>query len=1479
MSQTQLELKIISDSSAAVQSLDALISALGRVQNAVNKGLKIGQFSTNIAKMGTAINNAVTNDTVNRYERLADAMKKIGQYGGNLPSVPGNGGTGGGGSTPSLPAVPKDSPTAPGGGTIPGSDPETSKKIKESAEATKSLSQRLKELFGSVKGGQRHMNGFLSSITRIARNMAIRAAIKEIAKGFKEGFENMYEYAKLTGHTLAPAVDSARDALFKMKNSIGAALAPAVQMVIPYIVQLVQWFINLINIVNQFMALLRGQSTWTRATDASATTLDKVKDSAKGASESVKELKGLLADWDELNIIQQESGGNGGIGGSSKTDDDKSKYGLLFEEVSEFDSRIAPLVEKAKKAAQFIASTFREVYSVISQCFAEVADVANSISETIQGWGFSKDFSDFVGTLLALAVLPLKITFKIAQTFDEKYLTSGDEGYLLKNLLTTAFGAVLAGKFITFMTGNPNAGTLAASLVLAVSAVADFTAAIGAVDVSALSKENISLALMGALKVGIGAMLMAHVFGKSYMESGMIGLGAVGLLLGAEIGIKAVLGTADTKDITAETAIANIVSALTMGAGAAFVAKGAFKLGLSEAALAGLGVAGLVLAVEMGIEGTIVDQANVGEITSDGVLAKIESAIGSLAGVTALGAGVFKLPFKSAFFAGAAAAGLTLAIELGVSAVLDTTANTEGITVKGLIDTLTSGLVLMGGSLAFTKGVLGMATGDAFLGSLAATGLYVSVSLGIQAVIGTLNAKELTVNNVLAAVGASGAAGVGTAALLALGGASWKVALAVGGVTALATGLFIAAAVGIALYVSNQEDNIKWGDRDLTDAEIKKYVSEQMFEVDVSAKLNLINNYVTASEEAKKQVEQSAAALFNELNVLKLGINTTDSLLTAAGQVNNLVSAVEGYAASQTALLKTSFTLIPVSDNEGEDYTAEALKAGIVGWETVKGYMADLGKELSDELTKAANKELADGTWDSEYLNTLLDKVSKINKAFMSSQVSGEARKNLTTGLFDITDLSKESFEKVLKLYADYESQLRSGYVGLESETIESYKSLGRIYEAFAESETDPEKKQKWLDAAKEAYDYAEQFFQDLDKNVSDALDKELTPGRSILQKWLDAMLKEPVKDANAAWGGIFRDMLNGDESNVKEALQAAAAQATGVPIDVFKLLDITGWDYLSEDLRKKMVQNMAGVMEPNHLKELLAPYGIDVPVPVTIDPAVEVKPTWQRQTRKKNIVTDTVFGNMTPEEFKQSINQDELAKYFDYYSELVQVVYDESIEDGLEPMDAINNALSKAMEADFEMNKTLETAKKLGLNVWDFISDDLKKQITEDVEGFNISAFNASPWIDGMKAMADGTKTYVTEVRKYLESLNGAGFTFNGDAYGGTFNVTLPTLTFAAGGGFIEAGQMFIAREAGPELVGTMGGRTAVANNDQIVAGIAGGVSAANGRIERTLSAIEARLSRIEQKEFTAKAVPSSEWGKFNRRSNEMYARNTGTA
>jgi hypothetical protein len=52
------------------------------------------------------------------------------------------------------------------------------------------------------------------------------------------------------------------------------------------------------------------------------------------------------------------------------------------------------------------------------------------------------------------------------------------------------------------------------------------------------------------------------------------------------------------------------------------------------------------------------------------------------------------------------------------------------------------------------------------------------------------------------------------------------------------------------------------------------------------------------------------------------------------------------------------------------------------------------------------------------------------------------------------------------------------------------------------------------------------------------------------------------------------------------------------------------------------------------------------------------------------------------------------------------------------------------------------------------------------------------------------------------------------------------PTLKFYKNGGFPESGQMFVARENGiNEMVGQIGGRSAVANNDQIVTAVSTGV------------------------------------------------------
>lgn len=54
---------------------------------------------------------------------------------------------------------------------------------------------------------------------------------------------------------------------------------------------------------------------------------------------------------------------------------------------------------------------------------------------------------------------------------------------------------------------------------------------------------------------------------------------------------------------------------------------------------------------------------------------------------------------------------------------------------------------------------------------------------------------------------------------------------------------------------------------------------------------------------------------------------------------------------------------------------------------------------------------------------------------------------------------------------------------------------------------------------------------------------------------------------------------------------------------------------------------------------------------------------------------------------------------------------------------------------------------------------------------------------------------------------------------------ISVPVIPMLANGGMVDVGQLFIARESGPEMVGTIGHKTTVANNTQIVSAVSVGV------------------------------------------------------
>lgn len=103
------------------------------------------------------------------------------------------------------------------------------------------------------------------------------------------------------------------------------------------------------------------------------------------------------------------------------------------------------------------------------------------------------------------------------------------------------------------------------------------------------------------------------------------------------------------------------------------------------------------------------------------------------------------------------------------------------------------------------------------------------------------------------------------------------------------------------------------------------------------------------------------------------------------------------------------------------------------------------------------------------------------------------------------------------------------------------------------------------------------------------------------------------------------------------------------------------------------------------------------------------------------------------------------------------------------------------------------------------------------------------------------------------------------GDAVGGVVDFFKGIFGFASGG-FPDAGQLFIARESGAEMVGSLGGHTAVANNDQIVEGIREGVEAAMERQNQLLRRQNELLQALLEKEGSAEVNVSSFYQAVNR-------------
>lgn len=165
-------------------------------------------------------------------------------------------------------------------------------------------------------------------------------------------------------------------------------------------------------------------------------------------------------------------------------------------------------------------------------------------------------------------------------------------------------------------------------------------------------------------------------------------------------------------------------------------------------------------------------------------------------------------------------------------------------------------------------------------------------------------------------------------------------------------------------------------------------------------------------------------------------------------------------------------------------------------------------------------------------------------------------------------------------------------------------------------------------------------------------------------------------------------------------------------------------------------------------------------------------------------------------------------------------------------------NSIKSTADSVFGSMKTSVT------NIWDNLWSSLKGTINAIIGGVEKMANGV---INGINGMIRALNRISFSIPDWVQGLGGKSFGFNLSTIS---TISIPRL---ADGGFPAVGQLFIAREAGAEMVGNIGGRTAVANNDQIVEGIREGVlSAMNEAMGRDYNNFDIKVY-LDGKQITA--------------------------
>lgn len=249
------------------------------------------------------------------------------------------------------------------------------------------------------------------AVTKILSRMIIWRSINAMIMGTTEGMNNMVQASSKAN----AAMSQLQSGFTYVKNSIAAMLLPALQSILPVINKIIQAVAGLFNMLGALFAKFRGDSTFTKAVYVQQDYAKSLNKSNKAA----KDLKGTLAGFDQINLIQQQkdSGGTGGADTSGMFKE-TSVESMLPTDVSKWMDKLKAAIKAGDwkgvgtVIAQGLNTAVSQLNGWIDKLRPKILKTVQNIVEAVNGFIENFNFRKLGNTLANGFNLAMKVVAK-----------------------------------------------------------------------------------------------------------------------------------------------------------------------------------------------------------------------------------------------------------------------------------------------------------------------------------------------------------------------------------------------------------------------------------------------------------------------------------------------------------------------------------------------------------------------------------------------------------------------------------------------------------------------------------------------------------------------------------------------------------------------------------------------------------------------------------------------------------------------------------------------------------------------------------------------------------------------------------------------------------------------------------------------------------------------------------------------------------